>query len=170
MAPDGRPRLVLVVAATDAGVIGRDGALPWHLPADLKRFKAITLGKPILMGRRTYESIGRPLPGRTNLVLTRSPGWHADGVEVVHSLEEAVARAGTAPELMVIGGAELYRIALPVAQRIELTRVHAEVEGDTFLPALDPGEWREVAREEHAPDERNALPMSFVTLARAGGE
>jgi dihydrofolate reductase len=166
MPPPGQPRLVLVVAANDAGVIGRDGALPWHLPADLKRFKAITLGKPILMGRRTYESIGRPLPGRTNLVLTRSADWRAEGVLVVHSLEEARAKAADAPELMVIGGAELYRIALPHADRIELTRVHADVSGDTFLPAFDPGEWRETASERHAPDERNALPMTFVTLER----
>jgi len=160
------PRLVLVVAATDAGVIGRDGTLPWRLPADLARFKAMTLGKPILMGRRTYDSIGRPLPGRTNIVLTRSPEWRADGVEVVHSPAEAIARAGDAPELMVIGGAELYRLALPLAQRIELTQVHADVPGDTFLPPLDPQAWREVAREDRAPDERNALAMSFVTLER----
>jgi dihydrofolate reductase len=166
MASDSETHVVLVVAATDAGVIGRDGALPWHLPADLRRFKAMTLGKPILMGRRTFDSIGRPLPGRTNLVLTRSRDWHADGVVVVRSFEEALQRAAGAPELMVIGGAELYRLALPSARRIELTRVHADVPGDTFLPPFSRDEWREVAREDHPADERNAFSVSFVTLER----
>jgi dihydrofolate reductase len=163
------PRLVGVVAMARNGVIGRDGGLPWRLPDDLKRFKAITMGKPILMGRRTYESLGRPLPGRQNLVLTRDRGWSADGVLVVRSLHEAVVAAGDAAELMVIGGAEVYALAWPRLDRIELTEVHGDVEGDTCLDAYDPSEWREVAREYHPADERHALAFSFVTLVRRGG-
>jgi dihydrofolate reductase len=151
----------------DNGVIGRDNALPWRLPEDLRRFKALTMGKPILMGRRTFDSIGRPLPGRLNLVLTRAGDWSAAGVAVVHSVEEALARAGEVAELMVIGGAEVYRLALPHAQRIYLTRVRGRVEGDTCFPAPDPAQWREVASEDHAADERHSHAMTFVTLERA---
>jgi len=160
------PQLTLVVAAADNGVIGRDAGLPWRLPEDLRRFKATTIGKPILMGRRTYESIGRALPGRLNLVLTRSPQWSAPGVVVVHTLAAALAAAAGAPELMVIGGAEIYRLVLPHAQRILLTRVHAELDGDTFFPDPTALEWREAAREEHPADERHPYAMSFVTLER----
>ena len=160
------PRLVGVVAMAANGVIGRDGGLPWRLPDDLKRFKAITMGKPILMGRRTCESLGRPLAGRENIVLTRDRGWSAPGFRVVHSLDEALAAAGGATELMVIGGAEIYALAWPRLDRLELTAVHADVEGDTRLEALDPSEWREVARERHAADERHALAFSFVTFER----
>jgi dihydrofolate reductase len=149
-------------------VIGRDNALPWHLPDDLRRFKALTMGRPMLMGRRTYESIGRPLPGRTSVVLTRDTAWRAaEGVLVVHSLQEALERTRDAPELVVIGGAEVFRLALPHARRVHLTEVHADIEGDVRLPPFGPPEWREVAREEHPADERHAWPMSFVTLERA---
>jgi dihydrofolate reductase len=165
----GRPRLVGVVAMAANGVIGRDGGLPWRLPDDLKRFKAITMGKPILMGRRTFESLGRPLPGRDNLVLTRARDWSAPGCRVVHSLDEALEAAGEAAEVMVIGGAEIYALAWPRLERLELTEVHAEVEGDTRLDRFDPAEWREVAREHHPADERHALAFSFVTLERRGG-
>ena len=158
------PRLVGVVAMAANGVIGRDGGLPWRLPDDLKRFKAITMGKPLLMGRRTFESLGRPLPGRENVVLTRDKAWSADGVRVVHSLDEALAAAAGAEELMVIGGAEIYALAWPRLDRLELTEVHADVEGDTRLDAFDPGDWRELARERHPADERHALDFSFVTL------
>jgi len=160
------PTLTLVVAATDAGVIGRDNAMPWHLPADLARFKSITMGKPIVMGRRTYDSIGRALPGRLNVVVTRDRGWSAAGVSIAHSLDEAIAACGTAPEVMVIGGAQLYAAALPRATRVQLTRIHAAIEGDTVFPALPPADWREVAREERAADARNPHAMSFVTLER----
>ncbi|MCU0975603.1 MAG: dihydrofolate reductase [Steroidobacteraceae bacterium] len=162
------PRLVGVVAMARNGVIGRDGDLPWRLPDDLRRFKAITMGKPILMGRRTFMSLGRPLPGRENIVLTRDRAWTAEGVRVVHSLDEALAAAGEAADLMVIGGAEIYALAWPRIERLELTEVHADVEGDTRLDALDPGAWREVAREHHPADERHPLAFSFVTLERRG--
>jgi dihydrofolate reductase len=162
--------MVLVVARADNGIIGQQGALPWHLPADLRRFKAITVGKPVLMGRKTFVSIGRPLPGRHNIVLTRQPGWTAAGVTVVPNLAEAIAAAGMDPRarpeaLMVIGGAEIYAQTLPLATRIELTEVHLEAKGDTHLPAFDPQLWQEVARARHAAE--GAAPAhSFVTLRR----
>ncbi len=165
------PRVTLVVAVADNGVIGRDGALPWRLPEDLKRFKAQTLGHPVLMGRRTFESIGRALPGRLNIVLTRRGGWRPatsdHAVVVVHGWDDALRAAGDVPELMVIGGAEVYAIALPRADRVLLTRVHAEIDGDTRLPPFDPAQWREVACERFEPDARNAIPMSFAELQRA---
>jgi dihydrofolate reductase len=160
--------LTAVFAASDNDVIGRDNALPWHLPADFAHFRRVTMGKPILMGRRTYQSIGRPLPGRRNLVLSRGD-FVAPGVETVHSIEEALALVAGEPELANIGGAEVLRLALPRTGRIYLTRVHATVEGDTFLPELPAAEWREVAREERAADERNAYAMSFITLDRVAG-
>jgi dihydrofolate reductase len=158
----------LVAAVADNGVIGADGGMPWHLPADLAHFKQITLGKPVLMGRLTWESIGRPLPGRRNLVLTRDTEWQATGAERVASLQEAIEAAGTrgGTELMVIGGAEVYRQALPSAKRIYLTRVHAEPWGDTLFPELDPDVWREVERRERQSDERNAWDLTFVVLER----
>jgi dihydrofolate reductase len=159
------PTITLIVAAA-AGVIGRDNAMPWHLPADLAHFKVHTWGKPIVMGRKTYEAIGKPLPGRRNIVVTRDPGWRAAGVTVAHSLDEALAACGDAPEVMVIGGAQLYAAALPRATRIHLTEIHAAIEGDTWFPELAPAEWREVARLEHAADARNAYAMSFITLER----
>jgi dihydrofolate reductase len=158
-------KLVAVVAASDNNVIGRDNAMPWHQPADLAYFKRVTMGKPILMGRRTFESIGRPLPGRRNIVLSNS-GFTAPGVDTVRTLEEACALVAGEPVLMVIGGARLFALAMPRVEHIHLTRVHCQVEGDVFLPALDPVEWREVAREERAADERNPCAMSFIELAR----
>jgi dihydrofolate reductase len=159
-------KLTAVVAASDNDVIGRGNALPWHLPADLAHFKRLTLGKPILMGRRTFEAIGRPLPGRRNLVLSRG-GFAAPGVETVDSLKAARAMVAGEPELMIIGGAQLYQQALPLIDTIHLTRVHGWIEGDAHLPALPPAEWHEVAREEVAADARNAYAMSFITLQRA---
>ncbi len=166
----GHPRITLVVAAASNGVIGRDGIMPWHLPADLARFKRITLGKPVLMGRRTHESIGRPLPGRLNLVLSGDPGYRAEGCRIVRSLEEAldVAAEDRAPELAIIGGGGVYAEAMPVADRIFLTRVHAAPEGDTFFPEVNPQEWEEVSREERAADERNPFDMSFLEFVRRG--
>ena len=157
----------LVVAMTRNRLIGRDNALPWRLPEDLKRFKAVTLGKPVLMGRRTFESIGRPLPGRTNLVLTRDAQWQAPGVTAVHSLEEALAQARDSTELAGIGGAEIFGLLLPLAGRIYLTRIHADIPGDTFFPPLQDSQWREVERREVPADERHAYDMTFVTLERA---
>ena len=156
----------MIVAVSDNQVIGRDNALPWHLPADLKRFKALTMGKPMLMGRRTFESIGRALPGRVSLVLTRSPDWSAAGARVVRSFGEAVAAAGDAAELVVIGGAEVFRLAWPHVARLYLTRVHAELAGDTHFAVLAADEWRELERETHAADARNAYAMTFSTLER----
>ncbi len=161
-----RPLISLIVAMAQNGVIGRSNALPWRLPEDLKHFKAYTLGKPILMGRKTFESIGRPLPGRDNLVLTRDPRWHAEGVTAVHSVEEALERTRDSEELVAIGGAEIYRLLLPLAHRIYLTHVHADVPGDTFFPAFDPAQWDDVEYRTHPADERHAYPVTFVTLER----
>lgn len=169
MSPKSDLDITLIVARAKNGVIGNQGALPWHLPADLKRFKAITVGKPVVMGRKTFESIGKPLPGRQNIVLTRQPGWQADGVTVVPNLAEAVAAAGLDPRIrghiMIIGGAEIYALALPIATRIELTEIDAEPAGDTVLPAFDPARWHEVARESHAPA-GDQPGYCFITLER----
>ncbi len=145
--------------------------MPWHLPEDLKRFKRITVGKPVIMGRKTFESIGRPLPGRHNIVLTRQAGWRADGVTVAPNLAEAIAAAGLDPRtraevIMVIGGADLYAQALPFATRIELTEIHAAPDGDTYFPELDPARWRETFREGH-PGGASHPPYDFVTLETA---
>jgi dihydrofolate reductase len=155
----------LVVAQADNGVIGRGGGLPWRIADDLRRFKALTLGKPCIMGRKTWESLPKkPLLGRDNVVVTRDPDFRADGAVVVHSLDEAFARLGEAPEICVIGGAEIYRAALPRATCIRLTEVHAEIEGDTRMPLFDRSTWRETAREDHATP--GGLSYSYVTLER----
>jgi dihydrofolate reductase len=159
-----RPRITLVVARASNGVIGRGGTLPWRISADLKRFKALTMGSVMVMGRRTFDSLPGVLPGRRHVVLTRDRSWSADGAEVAHSVEEALALAGQQP-VSVIGGAEIFDLFLPLADRIELTEVLSDIGGDTFMP--DPrssGDWREVAREEQADA---ALPFRFVTLQRA---
>jgi dihydrofolate reductase len=161
-----RPLVSLIVAMAQNGVIGRHNALPWRLPQDLKRFKAFTLGKPILMGRKTFESIGRPLPGRDNLVLTRARSWFAPGVIVVHSVEEALAQAASSDELVAIGGAEIFRLVLPFARRIYLTHVHADVPGDTFFPDFDSTQWADVECSTHPADDEHAYPLTFVTLER----
>jgi dihydrofolate reductase len=158
-------RLSAVVAASDNNVIGRGNALPWHLPADLAHFKRVTMGKPILMGRRTFDSIGRALPGRRNLVLSRT-AFSAEGVEPVRSLEEACDLVVGEPELMIIGGAAVYSLAMPRLDLIYLTRVHCDVAGDVYLPPLAPDHWRERSREHRPPDERNAFAMSFIELER----
>lgn len=160
--------VVLVVAAADNGVIGRDGAIPWRIPEDLRRFKALTMGAPIVMGRKTWDSLPKkPLPGRTNIVVTRQTGWTAEGAVTAHSLEDAIAKAGEtageAEEIFVIGGAEIYAAALPLATAIELTEVHADFDGDAVLPPLQ-GDWEEVFREGHQTED--GLAYSFVTLER----
>jgi dihydrofolate reductase len=159
-------RISFVVAASDNGVIGVGNQLPWRLPEDLKRFKALTMGKPVLMGRKTFDSIGRVLPGRRNIVVTRRTALAAVGVTAVHSIDAALAAAGDAQEVMVIGGAEIYAQLLASTQTIHLTRVHTSIAGDAFLPALAPHEWREVDSEPHAADDRHAFPFTFITLER----
>ena len=159
------PRLNLVVALAANGVIGRDGGLPWHLPADLKHFREITWGHPIVMGRRTHESIGRALPGRLNLVISRDPHCAADGAVVVRDLDAALAAAGEVPEVMIVGGAAVYAVALPRATRLFLTEVHALVEGDVRFPDFERSAWRETARESQRDD--NGLDFAFVSYARS---
>ena len=151
--------ITFVVARADNGVIGRDGGLPWRLPADLKRFKALTMGEPMIMGRKTFEGFPRPLPGRRHVVLTRDRGWSAAGAEVAHDVAGALALAGG--DASVIGGAEVFALFLPLATQVELTEVHAAPEGDTWMPPFEG--WREVAREDHAA-EGDAPAYSFVTL------
>lgn len=159
-------RIALIAAMAENRVIGRENALPWRLSADLQRFKALTMGKPVIMGRKTYESIGKPLPGRLNIVVTSSPDFRAEGCQVVHSVDEALDAAREHDEAMVIGGAGLYEQMLGRAQRIYLTLVRANVEGDVLFPPLDRGNWREVARESHLPDEKNEYPYDFILLDR----
>jgi len=156
---------VLIAALSENNVIGRNGDLPWRLPEDLKRFKRLTLGKTVLMGRKTWVSLGKPLPDRANWVLTRDPAFAAAGAQAFHNLDAALA-AHESGDLMIIGGADLYRQTLPIATRLELTQVHAQVDGDAFFPALDPLIWREVFREDHVADERHAHAYSFMTLLR----
>ena len=161
-----RPNVTLVVARAVNGVIGRDGKLPWHIPADLKRFKALTMGSVMIMGRRTFDSLPGLLPGRRHIVLTRDPDWRAEGVDVAHTPQEALALAGVEP-VSVIGGADIFDLFLPIAGRIELTEVLAEVEGDTHMDdPRESGRWRESWREEH-PAEGDRPPFRFVRLERA---
>jgi len=166
MAAAARPSISLIVARDLNGVIGRDNALPWRLPADLRRFKALTMGKPMLMGRRTFDSIGHALPGRLNLVLTRDRAWQAPGTVAVHSLDEAFKEARGAAELMVIGGAELFELVLPLAERVYLTDVEATLSGDTRIPDFVPAEWRELDCSSYAADADHAHAMTFRTLER----
>jgi dihydrofolate reductase len=155
-----------VVAMADNGVIGRDNGLPWRLPDDLKRFKSITIGHTVLMGRRTFETIGRPLPDRRNLVLSRDPHWSSPGCELVRSPDEALEAVGESGRLFVIGGAQVYSACWRFVNRVELTAVHASPDGDTHLQGFDRNEWIETFREEHAADARHAQAFSFVTLQR----
>jgi dihydrofolate reductase len=158
----------LVVAAAENDVIGRGNRLPWHLPADLRHFKSLTLGKPVLMGRKTYESIGKALPGRTNIVLTRSAEFSPGDCVVVNSLDDARIAAQPEPALMVIGGADIYRQCLPLAGRIHLTLIHAEIEdGDTVFSGWRGPEWRQSSCERHEADDKNAYAYSFITLSRS---
>jgi dihydrofolate reductase len=164
----GMGRIAFVVAIDRNRVIGKDGGLPWRLPDDMKHVRELTTGKPLIMGRRTYDSIGRPLPNRTNIVLTRDPAFHPEGVLVARTPDEALRLAGHAPEIIVFGGAEIFRMFLPRADRLYLTEVDADVGGDTFFPELDAREWQEVERVEHARDERHPYAFRFLTLDRAG--
>ena len=166
-------RIAMIWAMSRNRVIGRNNALPWHLSEDLKYFKRVTMGKPIIMGRKTWESIGRPLPGRTNIVITRDPDYEVpDGVKVVNSLEAAiriadsVAHIDGSEEAIIMGGAEIYAQALPLAQRLYLTQVHAEVDGDAFFPEFDIERWHELGREDFSAAGPNPYDYSFVILER----
>jgi dihydrofolate reductase len=160
--------ICIIVAASANNVIGTQGELPWRLSDDLKRFKKITMGKPIIMGRLTYESIGRALPGRQNIVITRQRDYIAEGCVVVASADAALAVAGEASEIMIIGGGEIYALFLPLADRIYLTRVLADVQGDAYIPALKSDEWNLSVHEQHEADESNAFDFSFETWDRIG--
>ena len=162
-------RIAFVVAVSRNGVIGRDGGLPWHISTDLKRFKAITMGKPVIMGRKTWESLPkRPLAGRTNIVITRQPGYVAPGAQVAADVETAlkIAAAERPEEIAVIGGAEIFLAFMPLAERIYLTEADLSVEGDTFFPKLEPGQWRETAREAHEKGPNDTASFTLRTLDR----
>lgn len=164
--------LVLIAAVADNGVIGRDNALPFRQSSDLKRFKALTIGKPVLMGRKTYVSIGKPLPGRTNIVVSRDPGFAPDGVVVVRDLEAALdaarddAQRRGADEIAVIGGTGIFAQLMPLADRLEITHVHAQPAGDTYFPPIDATQWRAVARSDHPAGPQDEASFSYVTYAR----
>jgi dihydrofolate reductase len=164
--------IVFVVAVAENGVIGRDNAMPWHLKSDLQRFKKITLNRPVIMGRKTFASVGRRLPGRTNIVVTRDKSFHAPGIVVANSLEAAhdIARGDAlrrfVTEIMVIGGADIFAQWLEIAGRLEVTEVHAKPEGDTFLAPIDPKEWEEVARSRHSGADGDTADFSYVTYRR----
>jgi len=159
-----KPTLTLVAAMAANRTIGIDNQLPWRLPEDLKHFKATTLGKPVIMGRKTWDSIGRPLPGRRNIVVTRQADWRADGAEAAHSLEEALALAGAVDEACLIGGADLYRQALALADRLCLTEIARDYDGDAHFPVFDPEDWREASREDAVS--ADGLPYAFVEYRR----
>ncbi len=156
----------LIVAMAENRVIGIDNKMPWHLPADFAWFKKNTLGHPVVMGRKTFESIGKPLPGRRNIVVSRNPAWRANGCDVYSSLGAALGSCATTEEIFVMGGATLYREALPIADRAFITEVEASPSGDTTFPIMSAGNWREVMREHRAADEKNAHAMDFVILDR----
>ncbi|MGH2377732.1 MAG: dihydrofolate reductase [Candidatus Limnocylindria bacterium] len=159
-------RISFVVAYARGRVIGKDNALPWRMPADTRRMRELTMGKPLIMGRRTYESIGRPLPGRTSIVLTRDEAFRPEGVLVARTAEEALALAGNAEEVVIFGGTEVFRQFLPRADRLYLTEIDADIPGDRTFPEIDEREWREVERTEFGPDEKHAHPYRFLTLDR----
>jgi dihydrofolate reductase len=162
--PEGSVEITLVVARARNGVIGRHGKLPWHLPADLRHFKEVTMGTPMIMGRRTFDSLPGLLPGRRHIVITRDDEWKSDGVTVARSPDEALA-AADAPHVSIIGGAEIFALFEPRAHAVELTEVHEDVEGDTFMPPFDRAVWREQARVDH-PSEKGRPAFSFVRLER----
>jgi dihydrofolate reductase len=161
-------KITLIAAMAENRVIGRDNALPWHLPADLARFKQRTEGHVVIMGRRTFESVGRPLPNRRSIVITRKRDFHPPGAEIARSLEEALERARESKqdEVFILGGAEIYALALPDVDRLELTIVHADVSGDTFFPECDLSEWTLIDQQRHEADDRHAHAFSFRTYER----
>jgi dihydrofolate reductase len=159
-------RLSIIVAMSENRVIGRGGRLPWHLPPDLKRFKALTTGHTIIMGRRTFESIGKPLPQRRSIVITRNPAWRAQGVEVANNLNQALAMAKNEDEVFVIGGAEIFHQALPQADRMYFTLIHADIEGDTYFPQIDLSQWRLEKEQHHEANAKNPHAFSFRVYER----
>ena len=158
----------LIYAISENGVIGLNNGLPWRLPADLKYFKRLTTGHCVVMGRKTWQSLGKPLPHRTNIVITRQADFAAPGGEVAHSLEAGLALCPADEEVFIIGGAEIYRQALVYAHKVYLTRVHHQFTGDVFLPELNPAEWQEIGRQDCEPDEQNRFAYSFLVYRRAG--
>jgi dihydrofolate reductase len=166
MTADRPPLVSLIVAMAQNGLIGRDNRLLWRLPADLLHFKSVTMGKPMVMGRKTWESLPGLLPGRRHIVITRDKAYRAEACTVVHSLDEALSAAGDVPEVMIVGGGTIYEGMLPRADRLYLTLVDAELEGDTRFPEFDRALWREVSRESHPADERNQYPYTFLVLER----
>lgn len=164
-----RPSVEMVVAVAENGTIGKDGDMPWRLPTDLKHFKQVTMGCPIIMGRLTWESIGRPLPGRLNIVISRREPDLPDGVVAVNTAEAALSAAGAAEKVMIIGGGQIYKIFEPLAQVVHLTEVHAAPDGDTHFALTDPAQWQEIDRQRVTATDGDSADMSFVTLARHGG-
>ncbi len=162
-------RYTIIAALSENRVIGRNGTLPWRMPADLAHFKRLSMGHPILMGRKNHEDIGRPLPGRSNIILTRQEGFQAQSCIVVHHLNEVESVVPDDSEIMVIGGAEIYAKLMPRANRIYFTIIHANIDGDTFFPEFNQAEWEETGRQDHLADKKNPYPYSFVTLERKKG-
>ena len=161
-------KLALIVATDKRGLIGKDNDLPWHLSADLQYFRKVTMGKPIIMGRNTHESIGRPLPGRQNIIVTKNSNYKAEGCTVVSSIDDALSAALNAEEVMVMGGASLYTQLLPQADTLYLTLVDAELEGDTWFPEWHSDDWQQISREDHFADDKNEYPYSFIIYERKG--
>jgi dihydrofolate reductase len=159
-------QLSIIVAMDRNRVIGKNDTLPWHISSDLQHFKKITMGKPIVMGRKTHESIGRPLPGRENIILTRDKNYNAEGCTVLQSLNAIFEHCKDKEEVMITGGSEVYKMTLAQASRLYLTEVHTEIEGDTFFPEFDRDEWNEISREDNKADEKNEFDYSFVVLER----
>jgi len=159
------PEITLILARAANGVIGADGRMPWHLPADLRRFKQLTMGRPMIMGRKTFDSLPAVLEGRRHIVLTRDPAWQDESAEVAHSVEQAL-RLANAPQVMIMGGAEIYNLFMPMADRIELTEVALSPDGDTSMPAPDRADWQEIARDDHPADDAGRPAYSFVTFVR----
>jgi dihydrofolate reductase len=156
----------LIAALGNNNVIGKSNSLPWHLPADLKHFKDNTSGKPVIMGKATYESIGKPLPNRTNIILSNDPNFEIPGATVVHSIEDSIRAAGNAPEVMIVGGASIYRQFLPLADRLYITRIYHDFEGDAYFPDFDLKEWKETERTDHKADDKNPYDYSFLIFER----
>lgn len=165
-ARNSKPTISIIVALAENRVIGIENRLPWHLPGDMKWFRRHTLGKPVVMGRKTFESLGRPLPERHNIVVTADASYRADGATVVHSIEEALHAAGDVLDVMIIGGESFYRQMLPQTDRLILTLVHADVAGDAWFPEFDWNDWREVERGDHPADDKNPYAFSFLILER----
>lgn len=160
--------VIIIAAIAKNNALGKDNQLIWHLPADLKRFKSITLGQTVVMGRKTFESLGKPLPNRKNIVITRNRNFKKEGVTMVNSLEEALAISKEKENIYILGGAEIYSQAFPLADLLDLTLIHEHFEADTFFPVIDQSVWKEIKREDHVKDDKNAFDYSFVTYKKSG--